>query len=197
MDPRGLPLDNSKQFDSLRKCWRLKKKTWSNKNWNLEKRRCVMKLGTFDVQWKRKRKRRSMTRFPWIESNTRQPCFLVYLSVYSVFSGSKGGGRRWLERHVSLLGQYCHRAEAVWSGPSCELLFLARPSSAGGSDQLRNNRTWTQAWPLSLFLCDLAGSVDSQVLGLASDQWGPRARSPPAAARKSSHRKEGGGASVS
>ena len=113
------------------------------------------------------------------------------------FSGSKGGGRRWLERHVSLLGQYCHRAEAVWSGPSCELLFLARPSSGGGSDQLRNNRTWTQAWPLSLFLCDLAGSVDSQVLGLASDQWGPRARSPPAAARKSSHRKEGGGASVS
>ena len=31
---------------------------------------------------------------------------------------------------------------------------------------------------LSLFLCDLAGSVDSQVLGLVCDQGGPRAQEP-------------------
>ena len=32
--------------------------------------------------------------------------------------------------------------------------------------------------PLYLFLCGLAGSVDSQVLGLVSDQSGPRAQEP-------------------
>ena len=91
------------------------------------------------------------------------------------FSGSKGGGRRWLERDVSLLGQYCHRAEAVWAGPSCELLFLARPSSGGGSDQLRNNRTWTQAWPLPFSVC--SGRISGQS-GSGLSMWSGRAQGP-------------------
>ena len=79
---------------------------------------------------------------------------------------------------MSVLRPYCHHAEAVWSGPSPEVLFLARPGSGGRSEQCRTNRTWTQASPLYLFLCGLVGSVDSQVLDLVSDQWGPRAQEP-------------------
>ena len=63
-------------------------------------------------------------------------------------------------------------------GPKPWAALLARPSSGGRSDQCRTNRTWTQASPLYLFLCGLAGSVDSQVLDLVSDQWGPRAQEP-------------------
>ena len=97
-----------------------------------------------------------------------------YIFAHGVFSDSKGGRRM---RGAGLL--VC--SETI--PPSCGnsligLKLWAVPPGEPGPANGRENRTWTQAWPLYLFLCGLARAGTVSQL-----REGPGPRSQPAASR--------------
>ena len=102
-----------------------------------------------------------------------------YIFAHGVFSDSKGGRRM---RGAGFLV----RSDTI--PPSCgnSLIGLklwavppGEPDPANGGE----NRTWTQAWPLYLFLCGLAGAGTVSLWARCLTREGPGPRSQPAASR--------------
>ena len=116
-----------------------------------------------------------MSRFPWIESNTRQP-YSWCLCLFTVFfSESKGGGRRTLgagslssRTTLPSCGNNLIRSK-LWAGLPC------RPSSGGWSGQPRNNTTELKP-DLSTVFCVIWPASGQSGSGLSI--WSVRAQGP-------------------
>ena len=155
-------------------------KTRSSKNWNLEKRG-VMKLGSFDLSLiSNGNQKESAKIWPgFLELSQIQGSHIpgVFVCLQCFFQTRRAEGEEHLEQEVSVPGQHCHRAEIIWSGPRCELVFLAGLAVEAGQTNLGTTEPEPELKPgLATVFCVIWPASGQSGSGLSI--WSVRAQGP-------------------